>query len=813
MNKEGLETPSAYLGTLMVNQGPDFTLTPAPAGDSFHYLLVPQGQTINVTLSSIGLNGFSGTIGLGYGGNGCFTVGVPQTMAANSQVVVPVTNSYCGSNQGTVLYFSGTGMAMQRAAAPVYLLSTASADFSVGVSPPTGTATVLSYQSPISYPITVSSVNGGSGTVSLALDNSSTALPTDVNCTVSPSSVALTSYGSASGYLNCTATQNTPGGSFPVGIITSLGSNWHTASVTLTAQTITFTTSSPPPVKNNGNSVQITLTASSPLPSLTTCSIYTKPGSPSDPTTCTVQNGSNNTAIVTVTAPRQTVHGVRLIQFNGGAFTTQANIYDAAYGTSGGGLSGLVAGSTETIDIPLPDIDFPCEIEGYCPSIWVSVDTPGWAYVSALDLDDLQVTLSPPLATSEGWYDIYGDVCASYFSDEEPDAQCEPLSASVYVTAAAPPPTITQWLPQQVQIGVDNYLLTIEGTNFGSNGPPSLTFGNSGITYTITSYNEQSVSGYFNVPVTAAPGTYTVTLTPFDSTQFASTTMKLIAGAGTITGVYPQTSVAVPQRVAIYWLGPATSNDNCVAGSSDSSQSCYWNWVVLQVAAGAGGSPPSTVSPATWSFSDTNTNSTPSYIDTLCLDQACSQVAVHAVSQPPQCGNVNIRAVVNGIDSQAFTLLVDWPASAGLLSIPIPDRGLAGGYYSTQQLRLVSACGQPMPYIDVHEEFPGPWKSCVGNVTGWLTGISQNNWGQWRTLGDGSFVDYIAVPDTGDSPPVQTPQTPLSGEAVSWAQQFIFVGSQDIVNLGKYFTAAPNSQVRYIDHGRDESGTWRCPGQ
>ena len=340
VNREGLETPSAYLGTLMVNQGPDFTLTPAPTGDSFHYLLVPQGQTINVTLSSTGLNGFSSTIGLSYGGNSCFTVAPPQTMGANDRVVIPVTNSYCGSNQGTALYFSGIASGMQRTAVPVYLLATASADFSVGVSPPTGTATVISYQSPVSYPITVSSLNGGSGTVSMSLDTSLTALPTDVNCTVSPSSVNLTSYGTASSYLNCTATPNTPGGSFPVGIIASLGSNWHTASVTLTAQTITFTTSSPPPVKNNGNSVQITLGASSPLPLLSSCTIYTKPGSPADSTTCTVQNGPNNTAVVSITAPRQTPHGVRVLQFNGGAFTTQVNVRDMEF-VSGGSLRTL----------------------------------------------------------------------------------------------------------------------------------------------------------------------------------------------------------------------------------------------------------------------------------------------------------------------------------------------------------------------------------------------------------------------------------------------------------------------------------------
>jgi len=50
----------------------------------------------------------------------------------------------------------------------------------------------------------------------------------------------------------------------------------------------------------------------------------------------------------------------------------------------------------------------------------------------------------------------------------------------------------------------------------------------------------------------------------------------------------------------------------------------------------------------------------------------------------------------------------------------------------------------------------------------------------------------------------------VDSSANVFAAQFIFVGSQDITNLGRYFSSAPNMQVRYVDHGKDEVGTWKC---
>jgi len=69
------------------------------------------------------------------------------------------------------------------------------------------------------------------------------------------------------------------------------------------------------------------------------------------------------------------------------------------------------------------------------------------------------------------------------------------------------------------------------------------------------------------------------------------------------------------------------------------------------------------------------------------------------------------------------------------------------------------------------------------------------------------------MPVTGAcvAPPV--PGNQLSTQAMAYAEQLIYVGSTDTTNLGKYFSTIPLMQVRYLDHGRDEVGSWLCPQQ
>jgi hypothetical protein len=290
---------------------------------------------------------------------------------------------------------------------------------------------------------------------------------------------------------------------------------------------------------------------------------------------------------------------------------------------------------------------------------------------------------------------------------------------------------------------------------------------------------------------------------------------------------------SVSGNFGVWYLGTAVVNDNCVAGSTDPSQSCYYNTTQLTVSPGNGGTAPSAGSPATWSLTDAVTGQPPSYLSKTCADSGCSQVALTATSYPPACGKVNLQVSLNGILSAVYPFYVDYPASASATfweDIPYnPNPGYAG-YASNNSLLLKSACGNRMFGIDVHEEFPASFRAC-GMSVNWTGG---NKLGSWRTLTDGVNVGAFGPDQVGFSAPpgsaTPNPQCPgmpatgqcvadpvppsqLSSQANAYAAQFIFVGSQDVQTLGKFFPAAPNMQVRYTDHGRDELGTWQCPVQ
>lgn len=285
---------------------------------------------------------------------------------------------------------------------------------------------------------------------------------------------------------------------------------------------------------------------------------------------------------------------------------------------------------------------------------------------------------------------------------------------------------------------------------------------------------------------------------------------RLVPGPPTISG-----------NPGIWYLGSAPVNDNCAPASG--VPNCYYNSTQLTVTPGVGGTPPTASSPAYWSFTDPLTGQTPTFVSTTCDDAACSKVTIRAISQPPACARVDVRATLAGVSSAAFAVVVDWPSySVRDDSDPrTRDLGLPGpppGYLSDNTLRLMSACGSPMFNMAVHEQFPTSPTACGGSVN-WTDPIPQTQWGSWITDGDGKFVDTVGYACDGCTPlssipgPLRIPAVPLSTQANASAALFIFVGSQDTVTLGKYFTAEPNKQVRYTDHGKDEPGWWTCPVQ
>ena len=271
----------------------------------------------------------------------------------------------------------------------------------------------------------------------------------------------------------------------------------------------------------------------------------------------------------------------------------------------------------------------------------------------------------------------------------------------------------------------------------------------------------------------------------------------------------------------IWYLGRASVNDNCDPNSP--APSCYYNSALLTVTPGLGGSLPTANLPASWSVTDPLTGQPPTFASSACVNQACGQVIIAATAQPPGCASVNVQVTLGGVSSAAFTVYIDWPSTASAINwqdSAMENQGppATAGFMSNNTLLLLSACRAAMSSIAVHEEFPGTPVAC-GNSVGWAGPIPQQRWGSWLTGGVGNlagmFLDQVALlcAPGACSPQAQAPGDPLAGQANSRNSQFIFVGSADTQDLGKYFTAAPNMQVFYTDHARDELGTWSCPGQ
>jgi hypothetical protein len=316
--------------------------------------------------------------------------------------------------------------------------------------------------------------------------------------------------------------------------------------------------------------------------------------------------------------------------------------------------------------------------------------------------------------------------------------------------------------------GLSGITFEIDGSNLGS-GQPTLNFGACGITnVAITSTGNSVVTGTLDTTA-AVGGSCTVTLTPYQSSQSATYTISVVAPP-TISG-----------SQGIWWLGFGyTINDNCVADSTDLSESCYYKATLLTLTPGSGATAPTTGSPGYWAFTDPLTGQDPTFVSHICADPACSQVTITAASPPPTCGTVNVTVTLGGVSSAVYPVYVDWPASASMVPNKWQDLGYVDtggncptctGYFSNITLLLQSACGSPMYGIDVHEEFPAGFSACGGS-TGWTGPVDEL--GGWRTLATpgnlgifgGDQVGFISSPAPGLAPQPQCPGEPVTGQCV-----------------------------------------------
>ena len=395
----------------------------------------------------------------------------------------------------------------------------------------------------------------------------------------------------------------------------------------------------------------------------------------------------------------------------------------------------------------------------------------------------------------------------------------EKLSLVVYDDT----PVITAVSPGSIAAATPT-TLTISGSGFGDR--PTVYVG--GVAYSVSSFEhpapgEDRVTVSVNVPGSLGGSSVSVYLVSNGAGGQAFFGRPLGATQGSPTSNTRQVAVVGRPTISgsqgIWYLGTASVNDNCDPNSP--VPNCYYNSTQLTLTPGAGGAAPTPNSPATWLVTDPLTGQPPAFVTTTCSDAACSQVVIRASSQPSACGSVNVQATLGGVSSALYTVGVDWPSHIVRDDSDqrTRDDGLPGpppGYLSYNTLKLISACGDAMFNIAVHEEFPAPPAACGGSV-GWSDPIPQAEWSGWITDGAGTFVDTVGYACSACSPgsdipgPFRTPPQPLSTRANASAALFIFVGSQNTVTLGRYFPAEPRKQVRYTDNGRDEPGTWTCP--
>ncbi|MGA2119595.1 MAG: hypothetical protein ABSH56_33220 [Bryobacteraceae bacterium] len=297
---EGLSTGQVDLGSLVVSQGQDFTLNLAPTGA----VMVPAStytvQYLALTAQPVG--GFSGNISLSYDllpmGESCMElVGAPGTIAANGQVTVAIQISDCPAAATAIFYLLGSANGISRppAGTGTMIVAQPSGNFTVAVGAPS--PVTLTPQGQVTFPVTLSSVGGFAGTLSLSL---SSAPPAGVSYYFSPAQVTLYGGGTATSYLTFTSSTATPGGSFPLGVTATGGLQANSAAFTLSTQVTTFQVTSVTGggiVQNTGQGVEITQSVpANNAPEYTTCSA-------ADPNvTCEVISSSSGTVTLYVTA-------------------------------------------------------------------------------------------------------------------------------------------------------------------------------------------------------------------------------------------------------------------------------------------------------------------------------------------------------------------------------------------------------------------------------------------------------------------------------------------------------------------------------
>jgi hypothetical protein len=212
-------TSHAATASLVVPAPPDFAVGVSPASRS-----VFSGDGASYTVGVSSLNGFTGTVGLSLSGlpaavgNATFT---PATVAGAGSSTLAIATSATAPAGSYPLTITGTSGATTHSVAATLVVS--ARDFSLTVSP---SSVSVSRRQTASYTVTVSSVNGFAGSVSLSISG----LPSGASASWSRNPVT------APGSATLRVTTSTTRGTFTLRITGTSGALVHQATATLTVR-------------------------------------------------------------------------------------------------------------------------------------------------------------------------------------------------------------------------------------------------------------------------------------------------------------------------------------------------------------------------------------------------------------------------------------------------------------------------------------------------------------------------------------------------------------------------------------------------
>ncbi len=229
----GTIDPENVQGATFSTATSDFSITVAPTSQT-----ITAGSSASYTVTISSINGFAGTVNLGTAVSPVVSQGPASTLDPSS---VTLTSGSTATSTLTVstssstpagtytITVTGTSGALSHST-PASLTVNLPADFSLSANP---TSESVRRGSTATYTITITSLNGFAGTISLTA-TITPALGKGPTAAFSPMSVAIISGGAASSTLTVATARSTSQGSYAITVTGASGATTHSTTVTLT---------------------------------------------------------------------------------------------------------------------------------------------------------------------------------------------------------------------------------------------------------------------------------------------------------------------------------------------------------------------------------------------------------------------------------------------------------------------------------------------------------------------------------------------------------------------------------------------------